>query len=261
MTIKSFVDNLKKYSFFIIIFFLVIPIATLLWKITFSIKIDSTATPINILDFLNVLFQFFLVILGGLVFYQIKLAKNDLETRCIRESRSRALDLSEKYAKEILPTIDEFYASIRAKGFKYSDYKVTDFYEDEISTDEKSQYDNDIKFYLANPDLYNKCIKALNQCEALAMNFTKGIADEEIVFTALSQTYCSFVKNNTAFICKLRDRKYNIYTNLVFLHKLWYNRVEEKGLKLQEKNVQEQLSAHKAQEVTPPSIIGVKNKN
>lgn len=251
--------NLNRWVFYVLLVLILAPIIIFLWKMAFSIKINLTEEPLRLSNYLSNIFQVILVFLGGLVFFQIKQAKEDLATRCIRESRSRALDLSEKYAKEIIPKIEESNKLARSKGLEISEYSVDDFYLDEIISDkEKQQYEKDVKIFNDNPDLYKVSVETLNFLEALAMNFTKGIADEEIVFTALSQTYCKFIKNNTAFICLLRGRKYNIYTNIVYLYKIWYNRIEENGFKLQEKNVKEQLSASKAKSIDPPQVIGVK---
>ncbi len=266
---KQRIDKVIQYAknslFYIVVILLVAPVVWFLWKIALSIKIDSTKTPLEILDYLSIVFQFVLVLLGVGVFVQVKQSKTDLRTRCIRESCIRAMDLSEKYAKEIIPQMDAYNKLVRDKGFKHSDYNVVDFYLDEIvSEDEKKQHEKDVEFFKGNPDLYKVSVEALNACEALAMNFMKGIADEEIVFTALSQTYCLFVKNNTAFICQLRDRKYNIYTNLVSLYKLWYSKLEDMGLELQQKNVLEQLNTRrkelKEKSTPPPKLIGVDKK-
>jgi len=210
--------------------------------------------------FINNILQFSLVIVGGLVFYQIKVAKDDLQTRCARESCSRSMDLSEKYAKEIIPKIDKFNANVASKKYRFISYDVPQFYEDKISENDRKYYNDDIKFYLSNPDVYSECVNIMNLFEALSMNFIKGVADENVVFTALSQTYCSFVKKHTSLLCKLRNRKYNIYTNLVYLHTLWYNCIEEAGLKLQSKNVEEQLSTNSKERIIAPVPIGVKNK-
>jgi hypothetical protein len=51
------------------------------------------------------------------VFWQVKIAKDDLQTRCERESASAAVDLAEKFGKELIPLIDTYY--VKSKNLNY----------------------------------------------------------------------------------------------------------------------------------------------
>ena len=96
-----------------------------------------------------------------------------------------------------------------------------------------------------NHDLRGECINILNNFEAIAINFTKGIADEQSLFTALAQPYCFFVRNNYAIICFYRKTKEDLfYTNTIDLYKVWSNRIIMKGLSLQSKGLKERLAEY-----------------
>ena len=89
------------------------------------------------------------------------------------------------------------------------------------------------------------------------MNFVKGVADEDVVFSAFYQTYCKFIEKNFAIFCILRHKdKYNFYENTIDLYKIWSSRAKAQGLSIQQKSIMLQLeSINGGKKITP---IGTK---
>lgn len=206
--------------------------------------------------------QLLLCGLGALVFWQIKIAKdeitiakNDLKIRCQRDARARSMELGEKFAKEIVPKVSDFQRLIDGKKFKIKLHSLKNFYLEEITDAEKVDYDRATTLLGENPDLYKETVDILNLFESLALNFTKGVADEEVMFTALADVYCRMVESCFAFLCsRRRKNSLNPYENIVELYQIWSNRMREKGLHLARESIMIQLSeveSNRSQKITP----------
>lgn len=72
-------------------------------------------------------------------------------------------------------------------------------------------------------------VETLNDLEYFAMYFNNGLADEEVVYQSLHQTYCNFVQAVYFFIA---SRNYcgkdKYYTNVIDLYQQWSDRYLEK---------------------------------
>ena len=249
-------DNNKiSYLFILLAIIIGSPVIYFFWKI---IKTTQSSQSYELKDWLEILgnySQFLLVLLGGFVFYQIKIAKDDLKTRCIRESREKSVEIADIFAKEIIPKIDTFTKGVKNKNHTLTNRKLNKYYKNEISTLGQNQellYKKDIEFLKTNPELYTECVIVLNKLEAIAINFTQGVADEKAVFSALSQVYCNFIRTNSSFLCFLRDQRYNIFTNVLELYRIWSNRIDKEGLLLQSKSLEKQLSEFDKVDEMPP---------
>ena len=74
-----------------------------------------------------------------------------------------------------------------------------------------------------------------NDLECIALTFTKGIADEEIVFNALAKTYCEIVESLYFFYCNQRsERNVKHYQSTVDLYNTWKQKL--KKVKLEEES-------------------------
>jgi len=241
---KTWNDKCRNY--FLSFLFIVVSTSAVafLWKTINGMKFEEKNLN-NWFDILGNFSQFLLVILGCFVLKQIQIAKNDLKIRCTRESVLRSVELSDMFAREIIPEISKFQRGTIDSNYKFANRELKDYYEEEIiklGLEEEKKYELDIAFLNKNHELNKRCISILNSFEALSINFTKGVADESSVFTALSQVYCEFIRENSSFICFLRGKKLNIFTNMIELYKVWSNRISANGLLLQDKRIQERLA-------------------
>lgn len=92
-----------------------------------------------------------------------------------------------------------------------------------------------IRHYVESDDtnlLYSamksKIISILNQLEWFAMNLNSNIANEEIIYQSLHQTFITFIATFYYFICSFNNAGYNkYYTNIIELYNLWLARQTE----------------------------------
>ena len=190
--------------------------------------------------------QVALAILAGCALRQITVAKNDIKIRSQREARLLSMELGEKFAKEIVPAMNDYYNKIISKGFKFIQVGMDNFYKEDVekfSPEERNIFELNVNFFKANKDLLDLSMHVLNLLEAFSMNFIQRVADEEAIFTAASQTYCDFVEKNFAVLCVLRNKdKYNYYENTVALYQVWSSRIKKKGLSIQHEGIMVQLN-------------------
>lgn len=194
------------------------------------------------------------LILGSMVFWQIRIAKKDLQIRSKRESGAVSTELANRFATEIIPEISEIHLKAKSKNHELKSLPLKNFYAEEygrLKHQDKQVYDEGINFFKANADLSKDCTMILNSFEAFAMNFIKRIADEEVVFTALAQVYCNFVEKSFPILCATREeKKLNLYENTVALYKIWSKKIDKekeklsKGTNINEQgtNINEQLA-------------------
>lgn len=190
--------------------------------------------------------QFLLVLLGLFVFVQIKVAKDAFKTQCERDALTKSADLAHYFAQDIIPKIDDYYRGLKVEGFASTPLELSSFCRDDIkllSKDQQEKCQKDFNFYSKNKLLRAKCIYVFNDFEALAINFTKLIADEKVLFTALSQSYCGFIEKNYAILCLIRKTKHDLYyVNTIDLYKEWSKKIKLNGLLVEKRGVDEKVA-------------------
>lgn len=238
---------LKYKKFFIAI--LIITASLVLIGIGYSIKIIDFGIHLSILEWFSVLAsisQFLLVVLGLFVFVQIRIAKDAFKIQCERDALNKSVNLAHLFANQIIPKMDDYYKDLKKKNFTSTSMQLNDFCMDDIdllAQDKKGQSSKDFHFFANNQDSREKCIYIFNDLEALAINFTKLVADEKSLFSALSQAYCSFVEKNYAVICLLRKTKHDLYyVNMLDLYKEWSKKIKLAGLLVESKGLNERVA-------------------
>jgi hypothetical protein len=189
--------------------------------------------------------QVLLICVGGLVYWQIKIAKDDLKIRCQRDSRLLSMDLAKEFAKEIIPAINGFHLKLKTKNFTFQRVPFENFYSEEVKnlgSKEQIIFQANLDFLKSNRDLLDENITILNLFEAFAMNFMKELADEEVVFSALGGVYCMYVEESFLYLCTVRKQTgFNPFENTVSLYKIWSKKIKKHGMSQQQKSLTEQL--------------------
>jgi len=241
---KDFWLNLKKP----LGIFLIVIISLFLVFLGYSIRIAKIEQNISAQEWFGIvanISQVILVILGLFVFVQIKIAKDAFKTQCERDALTKSVSLAHFFADTVIPKMDGYYDSLKEKGFVSNTYELPNFCMEDIdslSQVNKDHCKKDFSFFNENKELRAKCIYVLNDLEALALNFTKLVADEESLFTALSQAYCSFIEKNYAVVCLLRKTKHDLYyVNMLDLYKEWSQRIKLKGLLVEKKGLDDKV--------------------
>lgn len=95
---------------------------------------------------------------------------------------------------------------------------------------------------LLHNEYLRKVAELLNCLEYFAMNCRYGLADEEMLYQSLHQTYISQVRLLYFFICKSNiTNEDKVFTNLIWLFDLWKNRLK----KIQEDTLSARTEAEK----------------
>lgn len=239
---KDFWLNLKKP----LGIFLIVVVSLFLGYSIRIAKIEQNISAQEWFGIVGSLSQAILVILGLFVFVQIKIAKDAFKTQCERDALTKSVSLAHFFADTVIPKMDNYYDSLKEKSFVSNARELSDFCMEDINLlkqDEQGKCRKDIKFFAEDKELRAKCIYVLNDLEALAINFTKLVADEKSLFTALSQSYCGFVEKNYAVICLFRKTKNDLYyVNMLDLYKTWSQKIKLSGLLVEKKGLDDKVA-------------------
>jgi len=195
-----------------------------------------------------------IAILGFVAILQLKLTKKTLQITSKRQAAELATRQVEIYTNEIIiqqNQIDEFE---KTNGIKRIDIDCKLFTQDELfnlmSNENISKRRDD---FLKN---VNSIVTMLNSMETFSLYFTKGIADEEIAYSAIGVTFCETVKHYSFELSASRyEAEENVYYNIIKLYDIWNSRIQSENLNkeiLIKQNEFKQLSKKKI------DIIGTK---
>ncbi len=202
-------------------------------------------------DLLSNLAEILIAVIGFIVFWQLNQAQKDLKIRSKRDAGSISVQLAEVYRKEIIPMINKFYDLSHNCGFgivnvNFENLKIDDFFDEDIDTlsqEFKNINQISLDVYRKHQEIRDLDIEILNALESFAINITKGIADEAVIFEGLAQTYCNFVARSFPFLCKIRKRgQFNLYQNVVELYKEWSKKIKLTGLSNKENGIREEFN-------------------
>jgi len=251
---KTYLNSLseswnKKRGDYSLLLLLIIIGAVVIIFLFFTIQSWKNKQTLLFTDWVSMagaIFQFLFVVVGCFVFVQIKISKDVSKTMCQRDALGKSAELAFFFSNKVIPMLEDLDKKIIAKGYKFTEHEFQYFCMDEINNLDKTEqqkYKKDLAFLKSNRDIYGDCIHMFNNFEYIALNFAQGVADEQSVFTALSQVYCRFVRKQCAALSSLRSTKDDLfYQNTLDLYKTWSNRIKLKGLRLLKKGVNEKLA-------------------
>lgn len=130
---------------------------------------------------------------------------------------------------EFLENKDSDYVKL-ISIFKSRDYK--NFTKEEINDEnEKHNFEFLVLKTRLMKDFLIKKDSVMNKLEYFAMNFSSGLADEEVVYQSLHQSYLSVVAFLYPAICKANvdSGQEKFYTSIIKLYNIWIERQEEKN--------------------------------
>ncbi len=195
-----------------------------------------------------------IAILGFVAILQLKLTKKTLQITSKRQAAELATRQVDIYTNQIIlqqNQIDEFK---KTQGIKKLEIECKYFTQDELftlmSNENISKRKDD---FLKNVNLMTTM---LNSMETFSLYFTKGVADEEIAYSAIGVTFCDSVKNYSFELSASRyEAEENVYYNIIKLYDIWNSRLKSENLNkeiLVKQNEYKRLSKKKI------DIIGTK---
>ena len=173
-----------------------------------------------------------------LLLEQVEVSRQDIALRSRREALALALDQCKRFAETIIPHFESVYEDLRRK-----DYIIRQVIDPSFPTISKEQDPLGVQIWMNNPALRVKIRDALNELESLAMYFACDLADEEVAFTPIGQSFCNNCEACATFIGVFRQKdKVKLYQNVVKLYGIWKPRVERTALEEQGKLLEEKKS-------------------
>ena len=213
----------------------------------------------TVFEFLYYLSAPVLVILGsvGLVnLYQAKeefrQVKKEFNYRVKKESIQRAIELTQYYVKEIIPSLSEFTLIFSGSQYeaeinkfdqhKFNNFDLLELREIIMDNHKEGSYEAvTLKISNSLEEILNRKVELkdkngdinvltnrfrledlMNNLEYFSMNFVTGIADKETVYRAIHQTYFATIKRLYFQIARLNEQpKDKFYNNIIELYKEW----------------------------------------
>jgi hypothetical protein len=185
----------------------------------------------QVLELLSLLSGPSLVIIGIIALSQLKIAKTDIRLRSKREAATLAASQCQKYFEVVIPLLNELDREFdRLKLPKYTG-SIGDFTGEDLATRAPVWLKNHLIQIREKQFNIQTLVKAINSLEAFAVFFTRRVADEEMAFSSVGQTFCNSIEGLYPLIAMVRQRgKLGHYDNLVALYKLWASRVQRHRL-------------------------------
>jgi hypothetical protein len=175
-----------------------------------------------------------LAVVGIIGLRQLFLIKYDIKVRYQREANHEAMELIKHYSDTSIPLSNKLYEQ-RKKGH-IPDYKgkVGDFSHFPPESTKAA-----VARIPKNPE---RLLDLLNDLEFLAAAVNSGLANEEMVFYAFGQSFCSTVRHNYDIICVLRyTEMVKSYSNIVDLYNRWDKRLKRIWLESKKVDIDEAL--------------------
>jgi hypothetical protein len=166
----------------------------------------------------------------------IDVAREDIVTRSKREAAELAARQCEKFAETILPRVQGHMQRILNDGMLPEPWKFngTDFRPGSLVDDGAANEWREKAMSGAGVVAVTS-VAILNDCEALAIYFVSGAAEEKVAYPVIGAVFCNWVERFAPLLVAARDTKNAAfvtghYQNVVELYKLWHGRTKMKRL-------------------------------
>lgn len=210
-------------------------------------------TFIHILKTISDIFSFLsdlasVLLIGGLYFAwkQINISIQSIQISAKRDAGKLSIEQAEKFAKQFIPRFEKIRISIGQ--YDYSEYSINEFiYNNSVANKNKDvlkKITSDWGLLKENQELQNEVHAFANELEAFAMSFVKKIADEELIFSSVSDVYCTIIERLFFFYRIYNDNKLDkgFYPNTLELYRLWYKRIKKYSLEKKKKDIEISLN-------------------
>lgn len=182
-------------------------------------------------------------LLVGLFFgyKQLRLMSQDYSTKNQRSSIEKSIEYLNLFATTFIPLISKYLeATSKEKNDlqKYKGPKDKNFKFDN-NCNPRSEY---IKNYI-EASINLGAINILNQLEYFSAAMMSGVADEELAFTPLAETFCATVDEFYVTICysRMKDGS-NSFSYTISLYNHWKSRLEKTHLENHRNKIDEKIS-------------------
>ncbi len=208
----------------------------------------------SLIENLDLLSGPILAIIGVSAIIQIRLTKKAIITTSKREAANLAAKQIDHYNNNIIPLQDALYdAEIKEKIEKVK-IDIGDFNSHTI--EKKVGKEKTIEIMKSRSKLIIPILRTINSMEAFSTYFIKGVADEEIAFSAVGRTFCNSVEGlyfDIATCINMDDD--TSFQNTIGLYKIWSERLKKHKLSLEREKILKEYDTIKDQKI---NAIGTK---
>ncbi|MFZ2983755.1 MAG: hypothetical protein WA053_01590 [Minisyncoccia bacterium] len=178
---------------------------------------------------------------------QLSIAVKDAQIRSKREAGILAIAQASSFANEVIPLVEKIETKLG--GPSAVSHKFNQFIPSEIRSTNQQKYKDKIAFMKSDFVLHKDIVDLANKMDSLAMSFTKGLADESVVFESIGPVYCEIIEDLYFFYCHYRrsgqrdSRGILGYQNTIDLYSIWGKRVEKIGLEVDRSELDARIKA------------------
>jgi hypothetical protein len=184
---------------------------------------------------------------------QIFQAKKALVINSKRDAANLATQQIKDYNERIIPVLTKYdfaliedkVSAIKIEVGEFSEAYLIEKLGNKLVLD---KYKESIKYVVLLCD-------ALNALEAFSTYFTKGVADEQIAYSAVGRTFCYSVENYFFEISSCRNENDPTYQNIIELYHIWKPRLDKDRLIREQETILKKMSNINSTIVNP---IGTK---
>lgn len=156
-----------------------------------------------------------------------------------REAYKIAADKCDYFMTTIIPLIDNLDRAVKASGVTYFEKSQVEITADGMKVNPFYNDKEEIVKVFSLPNL-----ELFNPLESFSLFFVSGVAEEEIGYLTIGNTYCNTVRKYAPLLVTLSEGKY--FKNTLFLFKIWNARLEKENLEKEKTRIDKQLSENKS---------------
>ncbi len=206
----------------------------------------------NVIEILYYLSGPALVVIAAIGLYQLYLAKRDIQLRSQREAATLAAAEARHFNTRIIELTTQARSATFAEKIELYEGEVGDFSPDSVKDAALGRLWDDAHHQPKAAQALGVINSLLNELEAFALYFTKGVADEEIAFVAVGRYFCDLVRRYYPVIAKSRTEKQeDAFQPIVDLYHIWHARVAEPSLKKKAEAIKQELASLPKPRVKP----------
>jgi hypothetical protein len=193
----------------------------------------------------------FLALFAFFALKQITVAKQVSKTASLRDAYRLAAEQCHCYATEIVPKLNELDRAVKENDVTFLDNTKVTISQHRVDV-ERSPGNVDVDKLVAIGPAF---MEAINRLETFSLFFTSRVADEQIAFSSVGETFVSSVKRLLPLLAI--SAKNGNHQNALKLFLLWNHRLEKQKLDRQKSSIEARLREMKPIEVYP---IGVSHR-
>ena len=216
-----------------------------IYKINMEI-FDSSKSLLENLYYLSGILILISIIIGLI---QLSIAKKTLKINSERDAATLAAKQIEIYMTRVIPLHNKIFLYEIKEKIERPEISLGEFDTDTlVNKMGKEEY---IRISKERIKLTSLTLATLNSMEAFSVYFIKEVADEEIAFSSVGQTFTQSVESLYFDIASCRNKESKSFQNLIKLYGIWKNKISKEKLENDKIDLSKQLDAIESVSIKP----------